>query len=123
MTTTNSARRAPPIKRVRATWRVPLGLMPVTAAIATIKTTMPSQASQVMPLQHTCLGVPAKHAGALEAVSVYGRVFIGSEDVPRRRATFLRSDSVRARRRAASGSRGAADLRGADTAQARNRVE
>jgi hypothetical protein len=50
------ARRAPLIKLVRATWRVPLGLMPVMAAIATMTTTMPSQASQVMTRQHTRAG-------------------------------------------------------------------
>jgi hypothetical protein len=48
-----NATRAPLIKLVRATWRVPLGLTPVTAAIATMTTTTPSQASQVMTKQHT----------------------------------------------------------------------
>ena len=56
MTMTINARRAPLIKLVRATWRVPLGLMPVTAAIATITTTTPSHASQVMTRQHTRAG-------------------------------------------------------------------
>lgn len=56
MTMTIKASRAPLIRLVRATWRVPLGLMPVTAAIATITTTMPSQASQVMTRQHTRAG-------------------------------------------------------------------
>jgi len=57
-TMTIRARRAPLIKLVRATWRVPLGLKPVTAAIATMTTTTPSQASQVMTGQHTGAGHP-----------------------------------------------------------------
>src|SRR6188508_2556439 len=52
MRMTISTRRAPLIRLVRATWRAPLGLMPVTAAIATMRTTTPSQPSQVMPCQH-----------------------------------------------------------------------
>jgi hypothetical protein len=43
-----SASRAIPIMLVCATWRVPFGLMPVTAAIPATITASPSHASQVM---------------------------------------------------------------------------
>ena len=48
-TTTKSAIRPTPIIRVLATCRVPFGLIPVTAAIATITTAIPRNTSQFMP--------------------------------------------------------------------------
>ncbi len=48
MATARRASRAPPISRVRATCRVPFGLMPVIAATPVMRTTSASHPSQLM---------------------------------------------------------------------------
>lgn len=53
MTSAKRASRATPISRVRATWRVPRGSMPVTAATAVMRTARPSHASQLMTNEDT----------------------------------------------------------------------
>lgn len=48
MMSSKRASRATPIRRVRATCRVPFGLMPVMAATAVMSTASPSHAGQPM---------------------------------------------------------------------------
>ncbi len=48
MTISSRMSRAAPIRLVRATCRVPFGLMPLTAAMAVMRTAGPSHANQLM---------------------------------------------------------------------------
>jgi len=71
MTTARRTSRATPISRVRATCRVPFGLIPVRAAMAVMSTARPSHPSQLMTDDsiHDLQVEPALRCASLEKVA------------------------------------------------------
>ena len=84
--------RAMPIMRVRATCRVPFGLMPVRAAIATMMTAMTSHESQVMGVMLLSKAIHQQRSkNDAEAMNAYVQLLfiVGPEGLPSDAAAYL----------------------------------